>query len=79
MVDMAQEEIVHWSVPVAGVLVETHTIPPRTVEPAVGEARDLSEDIEKTFPDYVPGEKLLKQHRKQHVADYPRELFPAFV
>lgn len=50
MVDMSKEEIMHGTIPVAGVLVPRHTIPPVAVEASVGETGEFGEDVEDAFP-----------------------------
>lgn len=54
MVDVPQEEVVHWAVPVACELVPGDGVPPVGVEAAVGEVGEFGEDVEDAFPDYVP-------------------------
>ena len=55
VVDVAQEEVVHRSIPIPCELVPGDAIPPVCVETAVREVGDLGEEIEDTFPDHVPG------------------------
>lgn len=51
---MAEEEIVHRSVPIAGELVPGDAVPPICVESAVGEVGEFREEIENTLPDDIP-------------------------
>lgn len=61
MVDVAEEEVVDWTVPVACELVPGDGVPPVGVEAAVGEEGELREDVEDAFPDYVPGLMLCER------------------
>jgi len=56
VVDVAQQEVVYRTVPVARVLVKGYTIPPGAVESAVTETCHFSEHVQKAFPDDVPAE-----------------------
>ena len=49
VVDVAKQEVVDGSVPVARVLVPRDAVPPVTVEAAVGEAGEFGENIEDAF------------------------------
>ena len=46
MVNVAEEKVVHGTVPVAGELVPGHAVPPIGVEAAVREEGELGEDVE---------------------------------
>jgi hypothetical protein len=76
---MAQQKIMHWTVPIPSVLIEADAVPPVAVEAAVSEARELREHIEQTLPDDVPGQELLEQHWKEHLADNPGKFLPALI
>jgi hypothetical protein len=49
----------HWTVPVAGKLVPRDRVPPVRVEPPICEVGDFGEEVEDTFPNYVPRLVLL--------------------
>ena len=61
MIDMAKEEVVYRSVPVAGILVPSYRVPPVSIETAIGETCHFREYVEDAFPDQVPCEELLDQ------------------
>ena len=54
MVDVAEEKVVDWSVPIAGELVPGDAVPPVCIEATVRKVSDLREEIQDTFPDNVP-------------------------
>ena len=79
VVDVAEQEVVHGTIPVARVLIPGHGVPPVAVEAAVGEACDFGQDVEDAFPDDVPSEELLDEQREEHFGDDEWKFFPAFV
>lgn len=76
---MPQQEVMYRPIPVPRVLIKRHRVPPIAVESAVCEARDLGEYVEQTLPDHIPRQELLKEHREEHVAHDPGELFPSLI
>jgi hypothetical protein len=50
VIDVSKEEIMHGTVPVAGVLVPGYAIPPVAVEASVCETGEFGEDVEDAFP-----------------------------
>ena len=54
VIDVAQEEVMHRSVPVAGELIPGDGVPPIGVESSVCEVGDFGEEVEDAFPDHVP-------------------------
>nr|POF15644.1 hypothetical protein CFP56_48838 [Quercus suber] len=76
VVDVAEEEVVHGTVPVARVLVPGDRVPPVAVKAAVGEAGELREHVEDALPDQVPREQLLEEQGEEDVGHDEGELAP---
>jgi hypothetical protein len=54
MVDVAKEEVVDWSVPIAGELIPRNAVPPICVKATVREVGEFCEKVQNTFPDNIP-------------------------
>lgn len=54
MVDVAEEEVMYWPIPVPRELVPGDGIPPVCVEAPVREIGDFGQKVEDAFPDHVP-------------------------
>jgi hypothetical protein len=54
MIDVAEEEVMDWSIPIPCELIPRDTIPPICIEAAVRKICELCEEIEDTLPDDIP-------------------------
>lgn len=55
VVNVSEEEIVNWAVPIASELIPGSRVPPRFVETSIGIAGQFGEEIEDAFPNNIPG------------------------
>jgi len=73
VVDVAEQKVVHWSVPIASVLVPGDTVPPVAVEAAVSEASDFGEHVEHAFLVLVSSTYQSRDHWNTYPNDIPRQ------
>jgi hypothetical protein len=54
VVDVAEEEVVNWTVPIACELIPRYTVPPVCIEPTIREVGEFCKKVQDTLPDNVP-------------------------
>lgn len=67
-----------WSIPITRELVPGYGVPPVGVETAVREIGEFGEEVEDTFPDYVPGHHVFHHEGEDEIAQDPWEVGETF-